>query len=82
MRNLFLLFLLVLVSCSSNTITIEDEKCECKLLTYQVTHTSNIVVNSRNVTVDCYLDNTRINELYNSDGSLSSFQEYFCTTNQ
>lgn len=81
MTRFIIIFLLFLASCSSNN-TIEDENCDCKLITYQVTHTSNIVVNTKNVTVDCYLNNTRINEFYNSDGSLSSFQEYFCTTNQ
>lgn len=78
MRKLIFI-LLISVSCSKDTIYNPiDDKCDCKIITYQVTINGiHIKQSELNINTDCFNDNNVFGEKY-SNTRLIQYKKYLC----
>ncbi len=79
MKRIFTFLLIItLLSCSDQTNVIEQENCDCFVNTYVVNDVQTVLIESVKITDDCSNDGKITNELYNNNGVLIGFTEYFC----
>lgn len=78
MKRFFIILLLVFLSCEQDDNIYIEEKCDCRIDEYVVNDVQTVLVGSRNVKVDCDLDNTIFGELYDNNDNLVGYKRYIC----